>query len=74
MVLTDVIMPVIDGMSFLKEFKARYKNHPPIFIMSGGNQYRPEDFIKAGASRYFTKLVSADEILNRTQDSPSKTK
>lgn len=72
LVLTDVIMPVFDGMSFLKEFKARYQNHPPIFIMSGGNQYRPEDFINAGATGYFTKPVSADEILSLTKNIPQK--
>ena len=66
MVLSDVVMPIMDGMNFLKAFKAKYKSHPPIFIMTGGNQYKPEDFIKAGASGYFSKPVSADEILQKS--------
>lgn len=65
MVLTDVQMPVMDGMKFLKAFKERYKHHPPIVIMTGGNQYTPQDFFNAGASAYFTKPISAKEIIKK---------
>lgn len=53
-VLTDVEMPTMNGMEFLKQAKLLYSNLP-IVVMSGGSVYQPEDFVRAGASTFVAK-------------------
>lgn len=64
-IITDVLMPKIDGMAFLKSYREKYGSETPVVIMSGGNSYIKEDFYTAGASEYFEKPVNIEEVLKK---------
>ena len=64
-VLSDVFMPVTDGIELLK--LARSRGHPATFIMvtAFASVDSAIDAIKAGAWDYITKPVRNEEILHR---------
>ena len=65
LVLTDVQMPVMSGMDFLKLAKARSIDMPPVVVMTGGCSYTVEQFYEAGASAYFDKIgISVDRVIS----------
>ncbi len=55
LVLSDVDMPKMDGMEFLKKAMNLNINLPPIYIMSASSSYSKNDFLSEGASGYFDK-------------------
>lgn len=63
-VLTDVQMPVMSGMDFLRNARKIKKQLPPIFIMTGGCQYTKKQFYDEGAAGFFEKTdVSIEEVI-----------
>jgi len=66
-VLSDVFMPVTDGIELLKQ--ARAKGHAATFIMvtAFASVDSAIDAIKAGAWDYITKPVRNEEILHRLE-------
>jgi two-component system, NtrC family, response regulator AtoC len=66
-VLSDVFMPVMDGIELLKQ--ARLRGHPATFIMvtAFASVDSAIDAIKAGAWDYITKPVRHEEILHRLE-------
>ena len=58
MVVTDIIMPVMEGVTLIRELKARYPDLKVLAITGGGT------FLN-GKSRYSeaVKAVGADEVL-----------
>jgi len=66
-VILDVMMPIQDGISILKEIKANPKTkHIPIVILSAKGQEK--DIIKGmeiGASDYISKPFSPSELIVR---------
>ncbi|MGF1924640.1 MAG: response regulator [Bacteroidia bacterium] len=62
-VLTDINMPEMDGLTMLKELKTNFPRlHVIILSMHDNERYITEAFM-AGASGYLLKNVSADELL-----------
>lgn len=66
-VLSDVFMPVMDGIELLKQARAR--GHAATFIMvtAFASVDSAIDAIKAGAWDYITKPVRNEEIVHRLQ-------
>jgi two-component system, NtrC family, response regulator AtoC len=66
-VLSDVFMPVMDGIELLKQ--ARLRGHASTFIMvtAFASVDSAIDAIKAGAWDYITKPVRNEEILHRLE-------
>lgn len=66
-VLSDVFMPVTDGIELLKQ--ARSRGHAATFIMvtAFGSVDSAIDAIKAGAWDYITKPVRNEEIVHRLE-------
>ena len=66
-VLSDVFMPVMDGIELLKQARAR--GHAATFIMvtAFASVDSAIDAIKAGAWDYITKPVRNEEILHRLE-------
>jgi two-component system response regulator AtoC len=66
-VLSDVFMPVTDGIELLKQARAR--GHAATFIMvtAFASVDSAIDAIKAGAWDYITKPVRSEEILHRLE-------
>ena len=65
--ITDMIMPHLDGMQLLKYTRDYYPNLG-VIVITGGTTYSYTDVIKAGASDFISKPFNVDELeakLNR---------
>lgn len=66
-ILLDIIMPEVDGLSFLKEVRKRYsKNHLPIMMVTAVKDSADMvDVFEAGANDYLVKPVNLDVAVAR---------
>ena len=57
LVLTDVMMPEVDGPTLLKELKKnpKYENIPVIFMTAKAQTHEIEQYLKLGAVKIITK-------------------
>jgi DNA-binding NtrC family response regulator len=62
LILTDLSMPVMDGMALLKRVKEDNLDSDVIVITAYGSIEKAVQAIKLGAAEFITKPVSADEI------------
>lgn len=53
-VLSDIQMPIMNGVEFLKQARAKFPNLP-IYIMTGFSPYSESEVIAFGANGYFEK-------------------
>lgn len=61
--LVDVNMPVMDGITFLKEFRALDKFTPVVMLTTESSDSKIEEGRKAGASAWMIKPFSPDELV-----------
>ena len=63
--ITDIVMPEMDGITLTKEVSSHYQNFP-ILVMSGYvEEYPPETAIASGAREFIRKPFSVSEFLIR---------
>jgi two-component system NtrC family response regulator len=62
LVLSDIKMPGMDGMSFLKEIKKRDATIPVVMLTAFGSVETAVAAMKIGAADYLTKPISRDEL------------
>jgi len=81
LVITDVIMPGVDGIATAKKIREKYRD-TRIIVISGGGRTAPEPYepdaistrsylasaSKAGADQTLTKPFDRDELLRVVQD------
>ncbi len=67
LVLCDIRMPEMDGLSFLESTKTLNKGLPVIMMSAFGNVDTAIEAMKKGAYDYVSKPFKADEILLRLQ-------
>jgi CheY-like chemotaxis protein len=76
-VITDLIMPEMEGIETISKLRKRDPNIKVIAI-SGGGRNKPEDYLhlakKLGASRTFTKPVDRDALLQAVTELVSVSK
>jgi len=61
-VFTDLVMPDMDGIEFLKKVKERYPNTPVIILTGHGTIESAVNSMKEGAFDYITKPFNLDEV------------
>ena len=61
-VITDLLMPGMDGMELIKEVKRNWPHTDIIVITGYTNSYRYTDVIRAGASDFIQKPFNLDEL------------
>ena len=61
-ILTDIEMPGLDGISLLKRIQLRDAETPVIFISGKGTEADPQRLIDLGAFAYITKPFRLDEV------------
>lgn len=70
LIITDILMPEMDGLELLLELRKNWKNIPVIAV-SGGMKIQPVNFLpqakKFGAKRIFEKPVTLSELLQAVQ-------
>ncbi len=64
LVLSDINMPNMDGIEFLREMRANasWQNVPVLMITTEGSQAKVLEAVQAGASGYVRKPFTADQI------------
>lgn len=62
LIISDVVMPDMSGLEFLKAFTAQHKKTPVIMLTGYGSVKEAVEAMKAGAYSYFLKPVNQDEI------------
>jgi two-component system chemotaxis response regulator CheY len=70
LILSDVHMPVMDGLGFMKTLRERgiYKDTPVVFVTTEANEDRLNLLMELGASGYIRKPFRPEEVgtlLNR---------
>src|SRR5699024_9805370 len=73
LVILDLMMPFMDGMTCLREMRSRHINTPVIILTARGEEYDKLAGLEAGADDYVVKPFSPREwvarvtaVLNRT--------
>ena len=67
LLLTDVMMPVMDGFDLVRQVKAQQPFMPVIFLSARNEQDDILEGFRLGADDYVTKPFSMDELLMRIQ-------
>lgn len=70
LIILDVMMPVMDGMTACKRIKANKETAhiPVIFLTAKGQVYDMEEGIKAGAYTYMIKPFSPARLLSKIEE------
>src|SRR6202035_244732 len=71
LVLTDIMMPGLDGFGLLRELRAdaRLRTIPVILLSARAGEESAVEGLDAGADDYLTKPFSAQELLARVRTS-----
>src|SRR4030042_5775376 len=64
-VITDVVMPEMDGIALTKELSKHYQSLPVMIMTGHANEYSAESAIAAGAREFIKKPFSIDEFILR---------
>jgi two-component system, NtrC family, response regulator AtoC len=61
-VVTDLVMPGLDGMGLLREARRRVPRLPVIMLTARGSEKSAVEAMRAGAEDYLTKPFDVDEV------------
>ena len=67
LILTDVQMPIMDGMTFLKECKAKFRSKI-VFVMTGFSHHSKAEFTAQGADGFFEKPLNITKVYQEGLD------
>jgi two-component system NtrC family response regulator len=67
LIITDLVMPEVDGIDFLERVKAHYPRIPVILLTGYATVDTAVDAMKKGASDYLSKPFLAAELLLRVE-------
>jgi len=73
LVLLDIMMPFVDGMTCLKEMRARKLTVPVIMLTARGEEYDRVAGLEGGADDYIVKPFSPRELVARVKAVLSRT-
>ena len=63
LILLDIFLPYVDGMTFVKQiYEANPEKNPPIIVITSNDQLE-EDFKFEGVKEYFVKPVDVAQVL-----------
>lgn len=71
LIITDIMMPEMDGLELLMDIR-KHHSEIPVIAISGGMKIQPGNFLpqaaKFGARRIFQKPVSLADLLQAVQE------
>jgi CheY-like chemotaxis protein len=67
LVLTDLVMPEMDGLEFVKEVAARHSVLPVVLMTAHGSGTVAAEALRQGAASYIPKSQMADRLLGTVQ-------
>ena len=69
LVITDIRMPVMDGVTLLKTIKASGKPQPKVIFITGFSDFDPRDAYDLGADAILEKPMDRDDLLHMVKRS-----
>ncbi|MBL8747277.1 MAG: response regulator [Phycisphaerae bacterium] len=72
LLLVDWNMPNMDGLTFVKHFRAKGMNQPIIMVTTESEKSRVLEAIKAGANDYVVKPFTPDVLSQRIEETAPK--
>lgn len=72
LLLLDWIMPKMDGLTFLKTYRAQGNKTPTIFVTTANEKTRVIEAIKAGVNNYVVKPFTPDILGERISETMAK--
>jgi CheY-like chemotaxis protein len=66
LIFSDIKMPIMDGVEFLKEVHKNF-SHIPIYMVSGYSSYTEKQIMEFGASGYISKPYAPDLLIEYAQ-------
>ena len=73
-VILDVKMPGMDGVSALKAIKSRYSSVEVIMLTGHGTVESALEGLRSGASDYLTKPIDIDELVAKAEEAFARRK
>jgi two-component system response regulator (stage 0 sporulation protein F) len=67
LILSDIRMPQMDGLAFLKEAKLRYHDLPPVIFITGHTTYPRDELLQNGAIEVFEKPIDFESLIKLIQ-------
>jgi putative two-component system response regulator len=65
LILLDIMMPIVDGIEFLKIFRSDVSNaHIPVLVLSTDDSRKTEIF-DSGANDFIRKPIKEDELFSK---------
>ncbi len=74
LILLDWNMPNMNGLDFLKAFRAAGAKTPVIMVTTEAEKTRVIQAVQAGANNYLVKPFTADQLSKRVADTMAKVK
>lgn len=68
LIVSDICMPVMDGIELVKELRARDPKKPAIFLITGFSTIEPNTALQLGANRVFFKPYDRKELFSAIQE------
>ena len=63
LIISDVRMPVLNGLELMKSVGQSLSNPPPFIFVTGFSQYNRDELIKEGAKEVFMKPIDVENIV-----------
>lgn len=71
-IITDIMMPELDGMELLVQVKKDYPNVRVAVITGHPGSFTPEEVIASGADHYILKPFKSEQICRAMQEMASR--
>lgn len=71
-ILVDWNMPNVDGISFVKQYRARGRKTPIVMVTTEAEKARVIEAIKAGVNNYVVKPFTPESLSARIQETLAK--
>lgn len=63
LIISDIRMPLMDGMALLKQLKEDYEKPPHLIFLSGFSDVSPKEALKRGAFKFLNKPIEMAELV-----------
>lgn len=74
LILVDWNMPNMDGITFVKQYRAKGRPVPIIMVTTEAEKARVVEAIRAGVNNYVVKPFTPETLTQRIQETLTKTK
>lgn len=71
-ILVDWNMPNVDGISFVKQYRARGRKTPIVMVTTESEKARVIEAIKAGVNNYVVKPFTPESLAARIEETVAK--